>query len=617
MKKHGMILITVLLVLLGGATRTPAKEISFRAAWVSTVYHLDYPSQPTVSAQTLQAEAQQIIQNAKEMGLTALILQVRPSSDALYPSDIFPWSRYLTGTQGTAPENEFDPLAYWVQQAHAAGLELHAWINPYRITTGKEAEWNSLAAEHPAKLHPDWVVVYDENYYWNPGLPEVRQLVIDGAMEIVNRYDVDGIHLDDYFYPGQDFQDGETYAAYGGAFDDLGDWRRENVNQLIHSLDMELHKADPDIRFGISPAGIWANQSSISTGSATSGNQSYFSHYADSRTWVKEGWVDYICPQIYWQIGHASADYETLARWWAQTVQGTDVALYIGMADYQAGNTDPTSPWYGITALREQHILNETLPEITGEVHFRYSSLLQVEGLADYYAKVYQLEKQEPPKLERENHIAYMQGTPLGFEPNGYLTRAQAAMIFARLSVSDTGEALFDPEAVYDTSFIDVDLTQWYAGAVGFMERYGIINGFQDGTFRPMEPVSRAQLVAIATRFEGQLPAGSSRFPDVAEDYWAKDAICYADQQGWVSGYPDGTFLPEQPVTRAEAAKIINRLLCRAPDLQYIQQGSFRLSFDDVVKDHWAYAEIAEAAVAHHYETEGETDTWTELVQVM
>lgn len=614
MKKQILILMIALLVV-GAEGETLAKEHPFRAAWVSTVYNLDYPSQTALDEQGLCAEAQQIIQNAKEMGLTALILQVRPCSDAFYPSDIFPWSRYLTGSQGTAPENGFDPLAYWVQQAHAAGLELHAWINPYRITTGKAAEWENLAAEHPARRNPDWVVVHQGNYYWNPGLPQVRQMVIDGALEIVNRYDVDGIHLDDYFYPGQDFQDSETYVAYGAAFDDLGDWRRENVNQLIHALDTELHKADPNIRFGVSPAGIWANQDSISVGSATDGNQSYFAHYADSRTWVKEGWVDYICPQIYWQIGHVSADYETLVRWWTETVQGTGVDLYIGMADYQAGNNDPSSPWYGIEALRRQHILNETLPEVKGEVHFRYGSMVEVEGLADYYAMVYRLEKEEPPALERENHMAYMQGTQNGFEPYGYLTRAQAAMIFARLSVGQDGNALFDTEKLYETSFLDIDTTQWYAGAVGFMERYGIINGFQDGSFRPAEPVSRAQLVAMAARFAGQLPAGDSRFPDVEKGYWANDAICYAVQQGWIDGYPEGTFLPEHPITRTEAVKVINRLLHRVPDVQAIQQENLSLPFGDVPQDFWGYAEIMEAAVAHQYEKEGEAETWTEIVQ--
>lgn len=615
MKKRIWIFAAIVGLLSMGNIQAPAKEIAFRAAWVSTVYQLDYPSKAALDEQTLQAEAQQIIQNAKAMGLTALILQVRPSSDAFYPSDIFPWSRYLTGSQGTAPENGFDPLAYWVQQAHVAGLELHAWINPYRITTGKEAEWNNLSQSHPARLHPDWVIQYNGNYYWNPGLPQVRQMVIDGALEIVNRYEVDGIHLDDYFYPGQDFQDSETYAVYGSAFDDLGDWRRENVNQLIHALDTELHKANPRIRFGVSPAGIWANQSNLPEGSATGGNQSYFSHYADSRTWVKEEWVDYICPQIYWQIGHETADYETLARWWAETVQGTDVDLYIGMADYRAGNSDSSSPWHGIEVLRSQHILNETLSEVNGEVHFRYGSLIEVEGLADYYTKVYRMEKYQPPALEREKHMAYMQGTQTGFEPTGSLTRAQAAMIFARLSVGEDGTALFDTEKVYETSFVDVNPAEWYAGAVGFMERYGIINGFQDGSFRPMEPVSRAQLVAMATRFEKQITVGNSRFPDVPEEYWAKDAICYAAQQGWIDGYPEGTFLPEHPITRTEAVKVINRLLGRTPDMQSIRQGTFHLPFDDVAQDFWGYAEIMEAAVAHRYEKEGETETWTELVQ--
>ncbi len=611
MKRMPLCLVAVLMVGLFSETITIAEETPFRAAWVSTVYQLDYPSQATAKEDVLKQDALTMIQRAKEMGLNALILQVRPSSDAIYPSSIFPWSKHLTGSQDISPENGFDPLDFWVQQAHAVGIELHAWVNPYRITTGKKAEWESLAQTHPAKVHPDWVIVYEENYYWDPGLPQVRQMVLDGVLEIVNRYDVDGIHLDDYFYPGQDFADERTFAAYGNGFSNIEDWRRENVNQLIQLLDSQLHSVKPDIRFGISPAGIWANQDSLPQGSETNGNQSYFSHYADSRKWVQWGWVDYICPQLYWPIGHELADYEVLARWWSQTVQGTEVDLYIGMADYQAGNTDPASPWYGISALRSQHILNKTLPQVKGEVHFRFASLIQVPGLANYYATVYTAESQRPIKLNKEEHMAYIQGTGYSFEPNEWVTRAQVAVIFTRLSQREDGTPLLDKQGKYQSSFADVDRQAWYAEAVGVMEQYGIINGFQDGSFRPQEPVSRAQLIAIAMRFEDQIPDAVSPFPDVPDDYWAKDAIAYAVQQGWVNGYPEGTFLPEHPVTRAEAVKIINRLLERNPDDDYIKSQAFTLPFGDVNRTHWAYAEIAEAAVAHSYIREGETETWT------
>lgn len=387
-----------LMVMPASAADTAPKE--FRAVWVSTINHLDYPNNTTTDPSQLKAQADTILDNCVKMGMNAVILQVRPSGDAIYPSKIYPWSQHLTGAQGVAPADNFDPLAYWVEEAHKRGLELHAWINPYRVTRSKDADYNSLASNNPALLHPKWVVKHsDGNYYLNPGLPEVRQLVVDGAAEIVQNYDVDGIHMDDYFYPGTDFNDADTFAKYGAGFSNIADWRRNNVDLLVQELDSTLHKLDPDISFGISPFGIWANASSVSGGSNTNGNQTYSSHYADTRKWVKEGWLDYICPQIYWEIGHNLADYKTLAYWWADVVKGTDVKLYMGMADYKAGNSNSSSPWYGIKAIQDQVALNATIPEITGEVHFRYKFLLSVPGLQQFYQDTYN-KTATPPEPE-------------------------------------------------------------------------------------------------------------------------------------------------------------------------------------------------------------------------
>ena len=385
----------------------------FRAVWVSTIYNLDYPTKTGLTAAQLKSEADKILDNCKSMGMTAVILQVRPNGDAFYKSSIYPWSQYLSGSQGIAPAGGFDPLEYWVTEAHARGLELHAWINPYRVTRSGSADYNSLASTNPAVQHPEWVVKYsDGNYYLDPGLPEVRQLVVDGAVEIVRNYDVDGIHMDDYFYPGTGFEDAGSYAKYGSGFKSADDWRRENVNLLIQALNSAVHKVDPDVSFGISPFGIWANKTaSMPNGSNTAGNQTYFSHYADTRKWVKEGWVDYICPQIYWEIGHDKADYETLVNWWADTVHGTGVKLYIGMADYKAGNSNASSPWYGITAIENQVALNATIPEITGEVHFRYQFLLTVSGLQKFYTDAYSMSSipspEEPDKPDPQIKSQY------------------------------------------------------------------------------------------------------------------------------------------------------------------------------------------------------------------
>ncbi len=358
-------------------TEVMAEDSSDRmnGVWVATVANLDYPVKATTSSESLKAEADEIISNCRDLGFNAIFLQVRPASDAIYKSSIFPWSQYLTGSQGTAPDNDFDPLEYWVSKCHENNIELHAWINPYRATRNSNG-LDSLANSNPAKQHPEYMVRYsDGNYYYNPALPEVRQLLVDGVMEIVNNYNVDGIHMDDYFYPGQNFDDDEAYAEYGNG-QDIGDWRRENVNTLIKEINTNVKASGKDIDFGISPSGIWANKSNSSLGSDTRGSESYYNLYADTRKWALEGWIDYICPQVYWEIGHSTADYETLAYWWANTLADCDTKLYIGLADYKCDGVDSSSVWYNGKAIQQQLALNNSIPKISGEVHFRYQLIV-------------------------------------------------------------------------------------------------------------------------------------------------------------------------------------------------------------------------------------------------
>jgi len=356
------------------ATAAPAQEM--RGVWVSSVINLDYPSQPTTSADELRSQADAILDDAVECGFNAVILQVRPCADALYASEIYPWSIYLTGQQGVAPNAGFDPLAYWVEGAHQRGLELHAWINPYRITK-TAAEWDKLAADSPAKQHPEWTVLYKDNYYFNPALAEVRQLVIDGAVELARKYAVDGVHMDDYFYPGTDFDDAKEYAAQGGGYADIGDWRRHNVDLLVQGLDEALHKVRSNIQFGISPAGIWASNTLNPAGSATTSTySSYYNMYADSRGWVQSGWVDYIAPQIYWEAGHTTADFTALLNWWSDVVSGTDVKLYIGLADYKTLEAKAAdSPWYDGAEISRQLTACDAKAQVAGTMHFRYGSI--------------------------------------------------------------------------------------------------------------------------------------------------------------------------------------------------------------------------------------------------
>ncbi|MDF2521582.1 MAG: hypothetical protein K0R84_2210, partial [Clostridia bacterium] len=349
-----------------------------RGVWVASVVNIDYPSKATMDVESLKSEAIKILDNAKAMRMNAVFLQVRPASDALYKSKYFPWSKYLTGIQGLAPADGFDPLSFWVEEAHKRGMELHAWINPYRITKKTAAEpaqeLATLYPFNPAVLHPEWVVKYMDDLYYDPGIPEVRQLVIDGVLEIVEGYNVDGIHFDDYFYPAKGFNDAASYKKYGSAYKSIDDWRRENVNILIKDLSKAINDTGKPVSFGVSPFGIWANSSSSPLGSDTKGNQSYFSQYADTRKWVKEGWLDYIAPQIYWNIGYSIADYSKIVGWWEDVVDGTKVDLYIGQAAYKAGNSNPMSPWYGVAEIEKQLKLNEESPEVKGSIFFSYKS---------------------------------------------------------------------------------------------------------------------------------------------------------------------------------------------------------------------------------------------------
>ena len=389
LKRRILSVILVLAMLIPAAYAAQPAQDGMRGVWVSSVANIDYPSQQGLSADQLKSEADTILNNIAAMGLNTVFLQVRPSADALYQSALFPWSRYVSGTTGQAPDGDFDVLAYWVEGAHSRGLQLHAWLNPYRITRDGKEELDALPETSPAKQHPEWVVEYESNYYFNPGLPAVQQLVVDGAAEIVRNYDVDGIHLDDYFYPGTDFNDAAAYARYGEDFDDIGDWRRDNVNTLIASLDETVHAINPELSFGVSPAGIWDNKADNPKGSDTNGRSSYREIYCDSVEWVKRGTVDYICPQLYWSIGYEIADFEVLVDWWQDIVSTSDVALYIGIGAYRAAEAEPGDVWYGTAELERQLDMLDNSIDIQGEVFFSYASLMEAQGCSDFLTAHY------------------------------------------------------------------------------------------------------------------------------------------------------------------------------------------------------------------------------------
>ncbi|MGW1676262.1 glycoside hydrolase family 10 protein [Saccharopolyspora sp. NPDC002376] len=362
-------------VLLGlfSATGAAAKgpSTAMRGMWIASVTNIDWPSKPGLSAEQQQAEYRELLDQAVSNKLNAVFVQVRPTADAFWPSPHEPWSHWLTGAQGADPG--YDPMRFLVDEAHQRGLQFHAWFNPYRVSMQDDPQ--KLVPEHPARKHPDWTFAYDGKLYYNPGVPEAREFVTEAIMDAVRNYDVDGVHLDDYFYPypadGQQIPDQKTFAEHGKDFANIEDWRRHNVDQLVSDLDTRVHEAKPDAKFGVSPFGIWRNASSDPAGSDTSGLESYSAIYADTRKWVQEGWVDYIAPQVYWPIGHSAADYAKLVPWWSKTVAGTGVDLYIGQAAYRVGQDGWTDPG----ELSKHLTLNAEQSDVKGDIFFSAKSL--------------------------------------------------------------------------------------------------------------------------------------------------------------------------------------------------------------------------------------------------
>ncbi|MGW3949819.1 glycoside hydrolase family 10 protein [Streptomyces sp. NPDC004752] len=356
------------------ARRRAAAEL--RGVWLATVDNLDWPSKPGLTAAAQRAELIAHLDRAVRDRLNTVIFQVRPTADALWPSPHEPWSEYLTGTQGRSPG--WDPLGTAVTEAHARGLQLHAWFNPYRIAL--HADPARLVASHPARRHPDWVVRYGGKLYYNPGLPQVRAFVQDAMLDAVARYPVDAVHFDDYFYPypvaGQSFDDDAAYDAYGGAFADRATWRRDNIDKLVRETAARIRRIRPGTQFGISPFGVWRNASSDSRGSDTrAGVQTYDDLHADTRTWVREGWIDYIVPQLYWNIGFAAADYARLVSWWAEVARGTRTRLYIGEALYKAGATGQPAEWQDPAELSRHLTLAAGHAQVRGHVFFAAQDL--------------------------------------------------------------------------------------------------------------------------------------------------------------------------------------------------------------------------------------------------
>ena len=351
-----------------------------RAAWIATVSNIDWPSTNNLPTARQKAELLAILDEAARLRLNTVILQVRPACDALYASTLEPWSEYLTGTMGKAPQPFYDPLAFAVKEAHQRGLELHAWFNPYRAR--HSAAKGPVAGSHISKTHPQFVRQYGRSLWLDPGLREVQDYSLSVVMDVVKRYDIDGVHFDDYFYPYPerdgtgaeiDFPDEASWRRSGsGSKLSRADWRRENVDGFIHRVYDAIKGAKPWVKFGISPFGIWRPGQP----QQIQGFDAYVKLYADSRKWLANGWLDYFAPQLYWGINPPEQSFPVLLNWWEE--QNAKNRLLVPGMD----STKVNRRWQPEEILNQIRVTRKQTGA-AGHVHWNMSALMRKTGLAD------------------------------------------------------------------------------------------------------------------------------------------------------------------------------------------------------------------------------------------
>lgn len=352
----------------------PPSKREFRAVWVATFHNIDWPSKKGLDPDIQRKEFLNLVDEQQANGMNALVVQIRPAGDAFYQSSLTPWSEYLTGTQGKSPAPYYDPLRYMIKVSHSRNMEFHAWFNPFRAVSHEK--FSSVSPLNISKQHPEWIMKNGKQLYLNPGIPAVRDHVIEVILEVVRNYDIDGLHFDDYFYPYKDaalpFDDRQTFAKYGRGEHDIRTWRRHNIDLFISQLSDSLRQVKPHVKFGVSPVGIWRNKAEDPRGSHT--RVSYTAYdvlYADVRKWLKQGWIDYIAPQLYWSLNNPRASYDKLLPWWSDNSFGRH--LYIGQAVYKTKAND-SGPWKNPNQLPSQLRMNQQYPQIKGSIFYSASS---------------------------------------------------------------------------------------------------------------------------------------------------------------------------------------------------------------------------------------------------
>ena len=343
-------------------------DVEFRGVWIATVDNIDWPSRGMVNVDSQKAEYIRQLDMHQRNGMNAVIVQVRPAADAFYPSPYEPWSQWLTGVQGRAPSPYYDPLEFMIEEAHKRGMEFHAWCNPYRANFNISN--SSIAANHITRTHPEWFLTYGEAKYFNPSNKEAQQFVVKVISDIVQRYNVDAIHMDDYFYPyripGKEFPDESSYRQSGSNLS-KPDWRRSNVDTIIHAISVAIKNIKPYCKFGISPFSVWRNKNVDKDGSDTqSGVSNYDDLYANILLWLQKGWIDYVAPQLYLEIGNDRIAYEKILDWWSKHSYGRHV--YIGHGIYRAN--ERSKAWKNPNELPNQIKLLRQYPNVQGSIYF-------------------------------------------------------------------------------------------------------------------------------------------------------------------------------------------------------------------------------------------------------
>ena len=351
-------------------------KTEFRGVWIATIVNIDWPKNGNDNTEKQKEDYLKILDFYQKENYNAVIVQVRAAGDAFYDSKYAPWSRFISGEEGKAPEWNTDVLEWMILEAHVRGMEFHAWLNPYRATFDENFE--VLAESHDYCTHPEWMVHYGKKNYYNPGLPEVQKKFSKIVSEIIANYDVDAIHFDDYFYPykvkGEIFNDSTAYKKYAKPNQNLDNWRRSNIDSLVKQTHETIKSIKPWVQFGISPFGVWKNNATDQRGSNTkAGQTTYEDLYADPLLWMEKGWIDYLAPQVYWSMDLPAASHATIVDWWSKNNYNTN--LYIGNGAYKVRNNSDTA-WNDIKELPKQLKLARKTPKIAGNIMFSAKSLM-------------------------------------------------------------------------------------------------------------------------------------------------------------------------------------------------------------------------------------------------